>query len=147
MRRTTVYAAAIATAALPAVAGTDFGTPAQARQMAENMVRIIDRNGIEAGLRALHNVDHPVNHRETQFNLFQGSILVGDNREPEMVAADYSETSDMTGRMVWPRIVAAADAKSDAELKWYHYDTQEAYDYHCYSLRASRDDGLVMVCP
>lgn len=146
MWRTTVYAAAIAATALPAVAGTDFGTPAEARQMAENMVRIIDRDGIEAGLRALHNVDHPFWGSPLGVNLFQGSILVGDNREPEMVAADYSETSDMTGQMVWPRIVAAADAKSDAELKWYHYDTQEAYDYHCHSLRASRDDGLVMVC-
>jgi hypothetical protein len=79
-------------------------------------------------------------------NLFQGSIVIADNREPETVAADYSETADLTGAVVWPRIRDAGQVGDDAILTWYHYDTQEAYEYHCYSKRADRDEGLVMVC-
>ena len=66
--------------------------------------------------------------------------------EPETIAADYSETADLTGALVWPIISAAAEVGGDANLKWYHYDTQEEYDYKCFSKRSADIDVTVMVC-
>ena len=72
--------------------------------------------------------------------------MIADNREPETIAADYSETVDLNGNPVWPIIASAAEVEGDALLKWYHYDTQEEYDYKCFSKRSERSNATVMVC-
>ena len=133
-------------AASAAQAESDFGSRAEAERLATALVEIINTEGIEVAVKAVHNADHPFISTRMGVNLFQNSVVIADNREPEMVAADYAETADLTGALVWPLISAAADVEDDAQLKWYHYDTQEEYDYHCFSKRAARDDGLVMVC-
>ena len=129
-----------------ALAGDDFGSREEAEALAGRMIALIDADGIEAAVEAMHNPEYPFVSARMGVNLFQGSMVVADNREPESVAADYSEVADLTGEIVWPRVIAAAQEGGDAMLLWYHYDTQEAYEYHCYSKRAGRDDGLVMVC-
>jgi hypothetical protein len=137
---------AVLALSLPAHAGTDFGTKEEARALATELVGIIDRDGIAAAANALLTPDGIFRRSRMGVNLFHGSTVIADNREPETVADDYSETPDLTGVPVWPRISAAAAKQDDVILKWYHYDTQEIYDYHCFSMRASRDDGTVMVC-
>ena len=127
-------------------AGTDFGTAEDARAIAEAMISIVDERGIEHAAAVMHDPEYPFQGTRLGVNLFKNATVVADNREPEMVAADYANIRDLTGALVWPLISEAANGPGDAVLKWYHYDTQEAYDFHCYSLRASRDDGLVMVC-
>lgn len=136
----------LALAATVAFAGNDFGTREDAEALAVQMVALINQDGIAAAVRAMHDPDMPFLKSHMGVNLFQGSIVIADNREPETVGADYSVTTDLTGDFVWPRIREAAQASSDALLIWYHYDTQEAYKYHCYPKRADRDEGLVMVC-
>lgn len=130
----------------PVVAGTDFGTKEEARALATELVSIINQEGVAAAAEAVVNPDGPFRHSRMGVNLFHGSTVIADNREPETVAADYSEVADLTGELAWPMISAAADRNDDVVLKWYHYDTQEVYDYNCFSMRASRDDGVVMVC-
>ena len=130
----------------PVVAGTDFGTKEEARALATELVSIINQEGVAAAAEAVVNPDGPFRHSRMGVNLFHGSTVIADNREPETVAADYSEVADLTGELAWPMISAAADRNDDVVLKWYHYDTQEVYDFHCFSMRASRDDGAVMVC-
>ena len=132
--------------ATTAQAGNDFGSREEAKRLADALVEIINTDGIESAVKAVHDVHHPFAATPMGVNLFQNSVVIADNREPEMVAADYAKTADLTGALVWPMIAKAADAEDDAVLKWYHYDTQEVYDFHCYSKRAARDDGLVMIC-
>ena len=132
--------------AMPAMAGTDFGTKDEARSLAEQLISIIDQEGIKAAAAAVVAPDSAFRNSRMGVNLFRGSVVIADNREPETVAADYSTVADLTGDPVWPRIGFAADVEDDAVLLWYHYDTQETYEYHCFSLRAQRDNGLVMVC-
>ena len=146
MKNLIVGAACLAALGTPALAGTDFGTKEEARALARALVAIIDADGISAAVTAMHDPAHPFAASRLGVNLFQGSVVIADNREPEMVAADYAETADLTGALVWPLIYAAAQVEDDAVLKWYHYDTQEDYDFHCYSMMAHRDDGVVMVC-
>ena len=62
------------------------------------------------------------------------------------IAADYSEIADLTGVAAWSLIGPAAAVEGDANLRWYHYDTQEEYDYKCYSKRTSDSVVTVMVC-
>lgn len=127
-------------------AASDFGSKAEAKALATALIDIVNTQGIEAAAKAVYDPSQDFVATRMGVNLFQGSTVIADNREPEMVAADYSETADLTGAYVWPIISAAADREDDAVLKWYHYDTQEDYDYHCYSLRAQRDRAVVMVC-
>lgn len=135
-------------AIVPAItwADGDFGTRAEAKALADRMIAIVDSDGIEAAIQAMHNPAEPFVSARMGVNLFSGSTVIADNREPETIAADYSETADLTGTMVWPLIDAAALAEDDALLKWYHYDTQESYDYKCYSKRSADADATVMVC-
>lgn len=139
-------AAAWAFGVQSARAAEDFGTKAEARALASTLVAIIDRDGVAAAARAVLDPDGPFRHSRMGVNLFHGSTVIADNREPETVATDYADTADLTGALVWPIISAAAEAEDDALLKWYHYDTQEVYDYHCFSMKAARDDGAVMIC-
>ena len=132
--------------ALPAAAGEDFGTKEEAMRLATALVAIVEESGITAAAGAVVDPAGPFHAARMGVNLFHGSTVIADNREPETVAADYSTTADLTGALAWPLIEAAAAVGGDAILKWYHYDTQEAYDYHCLSLRAARDDATVMVC-
>mgnify|MGYP000719442879 CR=1 FL=1 len=141
-----IHALLFCVAAFPAIAGEEFGTRQEARALATALIAIIDEDGIAAGAHAVVDPESQFRNSRMGVNLFRGSTVIADNREPETVAADYSETADMTGTLVWPLIAAAADRQDDAILKWYHYDTQEAYDYHCFSMRAARDDATVMVC-
>lgn len=136
------------TAACPgvALADGDFGTRDEAKTLAEAMIAIVDERGIEAAVSAMHDPDYPFLASRMGVNLFTGSTVVADNREPETIAADYSETADLTGSLVWPIISAAAQAGGDAHLKWYHYDTQDEYDYKCYSKKSGAQDVTVMVC-
>lgn len=127
-------------------AGSDFGTREEAKALAEAMIAVVEADGIDAGIQAMYDPDFPFMRTRMGVNLFQGSIIIADNREPETVAADYTTVADLTGEVVWPRILEAAAAEDDAQLSWYHYDTQQEYLYDCFSMRADRDDGLVMVC-
>ena len=121
-------------------AADDFGTREEARALAERLVAIIDAE-------AIYDPAQPFLASRMGVNLFRGSMVIADNREPETVAADYAAISDLTGEAAWPRISAAASlGGADAILKWYHYDTQEIYDYRCFAMKADRDDGHVMVC-
>ncbi len=138
--------AGLVSAAGAAAAAPPLGTKEEARRLAEKLVEIIDAEGVDAATKALYDPAQPFMSTRMGVNLFRGSVVIGDNREPETVAAAYDETEDLTGEPVWPRISAAADKADDAVLKWYHYDTQEVYDFKCFSMRASRDDGLVMIC-
>ena len=132
--------------ACSAQAGADFGTKEEARVLAQDLVRIIDREGVTAAAKAVFDPDGPFRHARLGVNLFQGTTFIADNREPETVAADYSQIADLTGELVWPRISAAAEREDDAVLTWYHYDTQEVYVFHCFSLRSTVQDATVMVC-
>ena len=145
MKLTLSFAAIVLSAGV-AAAGTDFGTKEEARALATKLVSIIDDEGVAAAASAVVDPDGPFRFSRMGINLFHGSTVIADNREPEMVASDYISVADLTGEPVWTRISSAADRQDDAVLDWYHYDTQEEYQYHCYSMRASRDDGLVMVC-
>ena len=78
-------------------------------------------------------------------HVFEQSIIVADNREPELIATSYAEVEDLTGETMWPRIVAAADANGEAVLEWYHYDSGAEYTYNCHSEWAV-DSVIVMVC-
>lgn len=81
----------------------------------------------------MHDANKPFSASQMGIHVFEQSIIVADNREPELIATSYAEVEDLTGEPMWPRIVAAADASSDAILEWYHYDTQAEYTYQCYS--------------
>ena len=132
--------------AAPCLAGTDFGTEAEAKGMAEALVAIIDAEGLDAARTAMFQSDRAFRLSPMGINLFQGSVLIADNREPETVSADYAKIIDLNGENAWALIEQAAAGPGDALLRWYHYDTQDEYLYHCYSLRAHRDEALVMVC-
>lgn len=142
------FVLAVAMAMAPAVADADgyFGTREEAKSLADAMIAIVEDAGIEAAIEAMHNRNQPFAGTRMGVNLFKGSTVIADNREPETIAADYTEIADLTGALVWPIISAAAAVEGDAELKWYHYDTQEEYDYKCFSKRSDAADATVMVC-
>lgn len=129
-----------------ALADGDFGTRAEAKAVADAMIAIVDAEGVAAAMQAMHDPSQPFVGSRMGVNLFSESTVIADNREPETIAADYAETADLTGALVWPLISAAADVEGDANLKWYHYDTQESYDYKCFSKRSEIVDVTVMVC-
>ncbi|MCU0905951.1 MAG: hypothetical protein MUF73_00580 [Rhodobacteraceae bacterium] len=141
----TATVAALAVSA-PALASGDFGTDAEARAIAAAMTAIIQADGLDAGIAAMHDTAHPFSTSRMGIHVFEQSIIVADNREPELIASSYAEIEDLTGEPMWPRIASAADAKSDAVLEWYHYDTEAEYTYNCYSEWAVAGDVLVMVC-
>lgn len=129
-----------------AVAGADFGSQEEAQNVAETMVKIIQDGGVDAGIAAMHDAALPFATSEMGIHVFESAIIVADNREPELIAASYAEIQDLTEEAMWPRIVEAADRHGEAVLKWYHYDTEEIYDYHCHSEWATAGEVLVMVC-
>lgn len=144
-------AAALATA-MPAatsagdVSAGDFGTRAEALALAEALIDRIDSEGLQAGINAVIDKTGPYVATRLGVNLFAGPVLIADNREPEMVAAPFDRTPDMTGVPAWPRIVEAKHSGGDATLTWYHYDTQVAYDYRCVVRGAVTIDASVMIC-
>lgn len=135
-------------AMVPAAVCADgyFGTREEAKQLAEAMIAIVDDGGIDVAIQAMHDPRQPFVSTRMGVNLFEGSTVVADNREPETIAADYSEIADLTGRLIWPQVAAAARIEDDARLKWYHYDTQEEYDYKCFAKRSEVADITVMIC-
>lgn len=139
----TIAAALIGTTA---TAMDDFGTAEEAREIASMMTQIIQNNGLDAGIEAMHDSSQPFSASQMGIHVFEQSIIVADNREPELIASSYAEVEDLTGETMWPRIVAAADTSSDAILEWYHYDTEAEYTYQCYSEWSVPGDVIVMVC-
>lgn len=144
--RTTVFSAILSTLAVPALASGDFGTVEDAKAIASTMTEIIKTDGLDAGIAAMHDPAHPFSDSQMGIHVFEQSIIVADNREPELIASSYAEIADLTGEPMWPRIVAAADASSDAQLEWYHYDTEAEYTYQCHSEWATPGEVIVMVC-
>ena len=141
-----VLTATLLLAAPSVLAGSDFGTRDEAQRLASALIDIVEADGIEAAVEAMHDKDHPFVTSRMGVNLFQNSTVIADNREPEMVATDYTYMADLAGNLVWPIINAAARIEDDAVLKWYHYETQEEYVYDCFSKQSIRDDATVMVC-
>lgn len=139
-------AAAFGVVAGTAIAGEDFGSGGDARAIATAMTQIIQSDGLEAGIDAMHDPAMPFSASQMGIHVFEQSIIVADNREPELIASSYAEVEDLTGETMWPRIVAAADASSDAVLEWYHYDTEAEYTYLCHSEWSVPGDVIVMVC-
>ncbi|MEM9972032.1 MAG: hypothetical protein AAF762_13175 [Pseudomonadota bacterium] len=143
--RTMAACVAIAAAGSLYAAGA-FGTQAEAQEIALQMSQIIARGGLDAGIAAMHDPALPFTTSAMGIHVFERSVIVADNREPELIATSYAEVPDLTGEAMWPRIVAAADRNGDALLEWYHYDTEAEYSYQCYSTWAMPRDVLVMVC-
>lgn len=145
MKRTVLTTAAFM-AASTAFAGTDFGSNDDARAITRDMVSIIQTEGVDGGIAAMHDPAHPFTTSQMGIHVFEDSIIVADNREPELIASSYAEVADLTGDVMWPRIAAAADESGDAILEWYHYDTEAEYTFHCHSEWATPGSVLVMVC-
>lgn len=143
--RTYVFAAAFV-AASTAHASVDFGTAEDAKNITSEMVQIIQSEGLDAGINAMHDPAKPFSTSKMGIHVFEQSVIVADNREPELIASSYAEVEDLTGEPMWPRIVAAADASGDAVLEWYHYDTEAEYTYNCHSEWAVPGDVIVMTC-
>ena len=137
---------AIVLAGTAAWANVDFGTEAEAKAITGEMVAIIQEGGVDAAIEAMHSADRPFSSSKMGIHVFEQSVIVADNREPELIAASYAEVEDLTGEAMWPRIVAAAEASGDAVLEWYHYDTEAEYTYLCYSEWAVPGDVIVMTC-
>ena len=137
---------AILLAAATAASASDFGTEAEATAIIAEMSTIIQNDGLDAGIEAMHNPDLPFSTSQMGIHVFEQSIIVADNREPELIAQSYAELQHLTGEFMWPRIEAAANDSSAAILEWYHYDTEEEYSYTCHSDWATPGDVLVMVC-
>lgn len=144
--KTTLCAVIAAAFATPTLAGTDFGTKEEAREIASQVVDIIEAQGLTAAAEAIISSNGPYRKSRMGINLFNGTVVIADNREPESVEMDFGDFPDLTGEPVWPRISAAADIEDDARLLWYHYDTQQNYEFHCFVKRAQRGDSMVMVC-
>lgn len=138
--------AMLAATASPISASESFGTRDAAVALVDEMVAIIADGGVDAGIVAMHDPDLPFATSVMGVHIFEQAIIVADNREPELIATSYAEVQDLTGEPMWPRIVAAADAEGDATLLWYHYDTEEVYEYSCPSKWAVAGDVIVMVC-
>lgn len=130
----------------PALSGQALGTAEEAERLADALLGIADEGGLGAAVEAVYDPDLPFVASRLGVNLFEGSTVIADNREPEMVAAPYDETADLTGELVWPRIDAAAAKGEDVVLRWYHYDTQEPYDFRCFSKRGEDATITVMIC-
>ncbi|MCV3273467.1 hypothetical protein [Roseobacter sinensis] len=131
---------------MPVAASSDFGSIEEAQSIAGSMSDIIRSNGLDAGIAAMHDPAQPFAASPMGIHVFEQSIIVADNREPELIASSYAEIEDLTGEPMWPRIVAAADASTDAQLEWYHYDTEAEYTYQCHSEWATPGEVIVMVC-
>lgn len=144
MRTTFTLAAILATTA--AHASVDFGTADEAKSITSEMVQIIQSEGLDAGIAAMHDPAKPFATSKMGIHVFEQSVIVADNREPELIASSYAEVEDLTGEAMWPRIVAAADVSGDAVLEWYHYDTEAEYTYNCHSQWAVPGDVIVMTC-
>ncbi len=146
MRIVLPFIAAATITATSAVAREDFGSQADAQEIAAMMTEIVQAGGVGAAIDAMHATDKPFAESVLGIHVFEDGIIVADNREPELIASSYEEVADLTGEPMWPRIVAAADQSGDAVLEWYHYDTEAEYTYLCHSEWADGDTVLVMVC-
>ena len=140
------FMALVASCAASSLSASAFGTKDEARAIAAQVIDIIEQDGIAAAAEAIIDPDKPYRKSRLGINLFDGTVVIADNREPESVATDYADFADLTGEPIWGRVSTAADLEDDAELRWYHYDTQEPYTFLCFVRRASRDNGMVMVC-
>lgn len=123
-----------------------FGTLEEAETMAAEMISIINTDGVDGAISAMHDPAKPFSASVMGIHVFEDTIIVADNREPELIATSYADVQDLTGEAMWPRISAAADTKSEAVLEWYHYDTEAEYTYNCYSERAANEAVVVMIC-
>jgi len=139
-------ATAMLLAAATAASASDFGTEDEATALVKKMSSIVQADGLDAAIEAMHDPNMPFSASRMGIHVFQQSIIVADNREPELIAQSYAELQDLTGDYMWPRIAAAADEASVAVLEWYHYDTEEEYSYTCHSDWATPDEVLIMVC-
>ncbi|WP_373636729.1 hypothetical protein [Yoonia sp. BS5-3] len=145
MKRLITFVSLLLSCGSVAVA-SDFGTKEQSQDIAGQLSAIVQTGGVDAGIDAMHDPSQPFSTSTLGIHLFEDGIIVGDNREPELLAAAYTEVEDLTGEPMWPRIVAAADMRDDAMLEWYHYDTEVEYTYACYSEWAIEGTALIMVC-
>lgn len=134
------------TLAAPALATGEFGSLEEATTIAQQMTAIIQEQGLDAGIAAMHDNNLPFSSSQMGIHVFEDSIIVADNREPELIATSYADIEDLTGESMWPRIVTAADAQTEATLEWFHYDTEAEYSYSCYSEWAIAGSTIVMVC-
>ena len=104
-----LLAASLSLLGTSATAMNDFGTEGEARAIASQMTQIIQSGGLDAGIAAMHDASMPFSTSQMGIHVFEQSIIVADNREPELIASSYAEVEDLTGEAMWPRIVAAAD--------------------------------------
>jgi len=127
-------------------AGTDFGTAEEAEAIATMMIEIVNAGGVDAGVAAMHDEKLPFATTALGVNLFDGSVLVADNGEPERVASDYAYTTDRQGTAIFPGLTEALSRGQTIQLRWYHYDTQEVYLFDCHGRSSELHDAHVMVC-
>lgn len=74
---------------MPAFAGNAFGTDAEARALAAEMIAIITDGGVDAAIDAMHDASKPFVNAAMGVHVFEQSIIVADNREPELIASSY----------------------------------------------------------
>lgn len=68
------------------MANGDFGTKAEAREIAAGLSGIIQTYGVDAGNNAMHDAAMPFSTSQLGIHVFEQGIIVADNREPELIA-------------------------------------------------------------
>lgn len=67
---------------MDAHAAAAFGTEAESFEMVDAMIAVIDADGLDAGIAAMHDPALPFAASALGVHVFQSGIIVADNREP-----------------------------------------------------------------
>ena len=127
--------------------GTAFGTDEDIQETVPALIEYVEENGSDAAIEALDDPDHEFGGHNLGLMIWVDGQMGMHNRYPELAGVDFDQLQDLEGNYVIEDFSAAADAGGDYSLNyWPHYDTEEEYEYHCWSEWVEEPRILVAAC-
>lgn len=141
-----VLAAAVLTAS-PALAGTDFGSDGEVREVVAKFSAFVKSSGTDAAVKALRDKTSEFATGKPGVMIWVDNKMGGHSKYPDLSGVDFSTLQDLRGRFVIKEFSEAADKGGDYSLNyWPHYTNETEYEYHCFSTWVDKPKVMITAC-
>lgn len=135
--------------ALPgaASAGTDFGTDEQVREKVDELIAYIKANGTDAAVAALADESTSLGGAEPGLMVWIDGVMGAHNKYPDLGGVDFEQMQDLRGQYIVNDFTENANNGGGYSLNyWPHYETEQEYEYHCFSKWVEKGSVMVTGC-
>lgn len=129
------------------VLASDFGTESDVDEVIPQLKTLIESEGVDAATAALNDSSHALGGHDIGIMFWVDGKMAMHNKYPDLAGMNFDDLQDLRGNFVINEFTEAANEGRGMSLNyWPHYETEEEYEYKCYSEWVEQPRIMITAC-